>query len=80
MEHDEINKLAVLLSHWIKHNDDHVKEYVKWAETADKHGLQGVADNLKAAAQLILQSNEKFSAAQKEMPISSVEEGHGHNH
>jgi hypothetical protein len=50
------------------------------AKIADRHGLKEVATNLRTAAELILQSNEKFSAAQKEMPVSSVEEGHSHDH
>ena len=82
MEKDEIAKLAVLLSHWIKHNDDHMEEYKKWAETAERHGLKQVANNLMAAAELMLKSNDKFVAARREMPVSSHQERdhHGHDH
>jgi hypothetical protein len=75
----EIEKLAVLLNHWIKHNEDHTKEYRKWADTSYRHGLKEVADNLRIAADLILKSNEIFIAAKKGMPISSHEEEHSHD-
>ncbi|MEW6614590.1 MAG: hypothetical protein AB1401_03865 [Thermodesulfobacteriota bacterium] len=79
MEENELKKLAVLLNHWIRHNEDHVKEYRKWAEEADIQGLKEVAHNLKAAADLILQSNERFIAARKGMPVSSIEEDQEHD-
>ncbi|MFH2012495.1 MAG: hypothetical protein ABIJ37_07355 [Pseudomonadota bacterium] len=80
MKDNELKKLAVLLNHWINHNEDHVKDYIKWAEEAEKKGLNEVATNLRAAADLILKSNEKFIAARKTMPVSSVEEAHDHDH
>ena len=53
MEGNELKKLAVLLNHWIKHNEDHVKDYRKWAEEVDRQGLKEVAHNLKAAADFL---------------------------
>lgn len=79
MEGNELKKLAVLLNNWIKHNEDHVKDYRKWAEEADIRGVKEVAHNVKAAADLILQSNERFVAAQKGMPVLSGEEDHEHD-
>ena len=75
----EIEKLAVLLNHWIKHNEDHCKEYRKWAEISDRHGLKEVADKLRIAADLILKSNEIFIAAKRGMPISSHKDEHSHD-
>ena len=80
MKQDNIEKLAVLLDHWIKHNNDHVGEYKKWSEIAEKEGLKKVADHLRDAADLMLQSNDKFNAAAKEMPVSSHGECHDHSH
>ncbi|HCX90635.1 MAG: hypothetical protein COW04_11780 [Deltaproteobacteria bacterium CG12_big_fil_rev_8_21_14_0_65_43_10] len=79
MEGNELKKLAVLLNHWIKHNEDHVKEYREWAEKVYKQGLKEVAHNLKTAADLILQSNERFIEAQKGIPASCAEEDHKHD-
>lgn len=75
----EIEKLSVLLNHWIKHNEDHGKEYRKWAEISDRHGLREVADKLRIAAEMIFKSNEVFVAAKKGIPISSHEEEHSHD-
>ena len=78
MEGNELKRLAVLLNHWIRHNEDHVKDYREWAEKADRQGIKEVAHNIKAAADLILQSNERFIAAREGMPVSSVED-HEHD-
>ena len=80
MKQDEIKKLAVLLDHWIKHNNDHAGEYKKWSEIADREGLKQVAHNLRDAADLMLKSNEKFNAAAKDMPVLTHGEGHDHPH
>ena len=80
MEDKEMKKLSVLLDHWIKHNNDHVKEYHKWAEKAEKEGLSAVGKNLRSAADLILQSSERFSAAKESMPTLTVHDDHQHEH
>ncbi|MDY7031112.1 MAG: hypothetical protein SVY10_04280 [Thermodesulfobacteriota bacterium] len=80
MEENKMKKLSVLLDHWVKHNDDHVKEYRKWAEIADKEGLSQVEKNLRDAADLILQSSEKFHAAKRSMPVIWVQGDHEHHH
>lgn len=83
MGDNEIKKLAVLLGHWIQHNDAHLKDYRKWAEIADREGLKEVAHHLTSAVELLLQSGEKFVAAQKGMPVEHVHSpvhDHGHGH
>ena len=79
MEQKEMEKLCILLDHWIKHNSDHVKVYEKWAHIAGKDGLKDVAQNIKDAAYMISQSSEKFIAAKKGMPVSSVAKKHMHD-
>ena len=64
--HDEIpfdEKLAKLLSHWIKHNEDHALNYRKWAEKAKTNGNGQTAGLLEEAAEMSLAINEKFEAA-----------------
>ena len=80
MEEKEMKKLSVLLDHWVKHNDDHVKEYKKWAEIAEQEGLSPVGKNLRDAADLILQSSEKFHAAKRGMPVILIQGDHEHHH
>ena len=64
--HDEIpfdEKLMKLLSHWIKHNEDHALNYRNWAEKAKANGRSQAAGLLEEAAEMSLTINEKFEAA-----------------
>ena len=64
--HEELpfdEKLVKLLSHWIKHNQDHALNYRNWAEKAKANGRDQVAGLLEAAADMSLAVNEKFEAA-----------------
>ena len=64
--HEEMpfdEKLMKLLSHWIKHNQDHALNYRNWAEKAKTNGKDQVAGLLEEAAELSLAVNEKFEAA-----------------
>jgi len=64
--HDEIpfdEKLMKLLTHWIKHNEDHALNYRNWAEKAKANGRNEAALLLEEAAEMSLTINEKFAAA-----------------
>ncbi len=56
-------KLMKLLSHWIKHNQDHALNYRNWAEKAKTNGKGQAAGLLEEAADMSLAINEKFEAA-----------------
>lgn len=55
---DEIEKLRVLLPHWIEHNGEHAQEFREYAE---RSGM--VKDKLLAAAQLVEEANVRLSEA-----------------
>lgn len=64
--HEEMpfdDKLVKLLSHWIKHNEDHALNYRNWAEKAKTNGNGQVAELLEEAAEMSLTINEKFETA-----------------
>ena len=61
----EINKLVLLLDHWVKHNKDHAAAYQKWTDKMEKKGLKDVSKHLKAASDLLLQSNQEFLLAKR---------------
>jgi hypothetical protein len=68
--HEEIpfdEKLRKLLSHWIKHNQDHALNYRNWAEKAKTNGKGQAAGLLEEAADMSLTINEKFEAALAEL-------------
>jgi hypothetical protein len=56
-------KMAKLLEHWIKHNQDHASNYRKWAEKAKANGKADIGVLLEEAAEMSLAVNEKFAAA-----------------
>jgi hypothetical protein len=45
-------KLGVLLSHWVDHNDSHKENYYSWAQKARQAGLGKIADHLDQAGDL----------------------------
>jgi hypothetical protein len=68
--HDEIpfnEKLMKMLSHWIKHNEDHALNYRNWAEKAKANGKENVGKFLLEAAQMSLATNDLFEKALAEL-------------
>jgi len=56
-------KIEKMLSHWIKHNEDHASNYRIWAEKAKANGKAKAGLFLEEAADMSLAINEKFEAA-----------------
>ncbi|MDM8524934.1 hypothetical protein QUF80_16310 [Desulfococcaceae bacterium HSG8] len=61
MSFDE--KLAKLLEHWIKHNDDHAENYKDWAKKAKDNDMTDVAAVLEEAARITLSVTKQFEKA-----------------
>jgi len=59
---NEIDKLRVLIPHWIIHNNDHADEFRNRAVQADD-----AAPDILAAAELMAQVNESLEAALKKL-------------
>lgn len=62
---DEKKKLSVIIEHWIEHNESHMNEYKKWAQTAGELGLDSVRAEIEKAMKKISQSNEHLERALK---------------
>lgn len=62
---DQKKKLSVIIEHWIEHNESHMNEYKKWAQTAGELGLNSVRAEIEEAMGKISQSNEHLEAALK---------------
>ena len=56
-------KIEKMLSHWIKHNQDHALNYRNWAEKAKANGNDKAGLLLEEAADMSLAINAKFEAA-----------------
>ncbi len=55
---NEIEKLRMLIPHWIEHNEEHADEYQRWAEKA----AEASAD-LLAAVEALKKVNQTLGAA-----------------
>jgi len=62
---DQKKKLSVVIEHWIEHNEAHMNEYKKWADTAGELGLESVKEEIEGAMQKISQSNQHLNRALK---------------
>jgi hypothetical protein len=62
---DQKKKLSVVIEHWIEHNESHMGEYKKWAQTAGELGLDLVKNEIEGAMEMISQSNKHLEKALK---------------
>ncbi|MCK5070173.1 MAG: hypothetical protein KAR01_06510 [Desulfocapsa sp.] len=74
---NQLEKLQVLLPHWIEHNEGHAEECRKWAEQAEHEVVQL---NLKAALAAMEVVTEHLGKALDAAGGPKLEEGHGHHH
>jgi len=56
-----------LLEHWIKHNEDHARTYMDWAQKAKEKNKSETARLLEDAAEMTLLIGKKFESAIKQM-------------
>ena len=54
---DDMEKLRVLLPHWMEHNDEHAADFVGWAAKATLAGHEDAAHMIVRAADSIGQAN-----------------------
>ena len=62
---DQKKKLFVVIEHWIEHNESHMGEYKKWAQTAGDLGLDSVRAEIEEAMGKLTQSNQHLEKALK---------------
>jgi len=74
---DDLQKLRVLLPHWIEHNDEHAAEFDLWAERARAAGQEEVAEEVALAAKQLGWVNEALTAALEKLGGPA---GHAHDH
>jgi len=60
---DQKKKLSVVIEHWIEHNESHMGEYKKWAQTAGELGLDMVRAEIEEAMGKLSQSNKHLEKA-----------------
>jgi hypothetical protein len=62
---NEVEKLRVLIPHWMEHNDEHAEEYRRWAEEATEASadLLAAVEALKKVNQTLGVALEKLGGA-----------------
>lgn len=64
-------KAHKLIDHWVKHNDDHARNYQQWAGTFRENGLVSAAALLDSAAELTDKINRILAEAEGLVDSSS---------
>lgn len=74
--YSDLEKLQMLLAHWLEHNESHGSEYLKWAEVARQGGHTTAAELIEQAVDLLKKADGSLQKA-----LESVGgPGHGHHH
>ena len=78
---NDMDKLRVVLPHWIDHNIGHGKEFANWAETLEKASEHEVAELLRKAASFLEQADSVLKEAlHKAGGQLESDSGHHHHH
>lgn len=77
-EKTELEKLRILLPHWIEHSHSHQHEFKKWAEVARKEGKEDVATLIAKAISAMSEADKALE--QGLASLGGRLEGHGHHH
>ena len=60
---DFSEKIKIRIDHWIKHNEDHLREYEELAKELDKAGKKETADHIRNMAILVAQGDKSLQLA-----------------
>lgn len=77
---ENVEKLRVLLQHWIDHNKGHAEEFSKWQEIVTAEGQPSIADHIARAIEQMLKVNEHLKQALTEAGGPKEGEHHHHHH
>jgi hypothetical protein len=73
-----MEKLRILLPHWIEHNHNHEAEFKKWADLVRAEGQGPLAELLNKAVASMAETDGILKKALAE--IGGPGEGHCHDH
>ena len=78
---NDLEKLRVILPHWIDHNRGHGKEFATWAENLGKADEHEIAELLQKAASLLEKADSVLKEAlHKAGGPMEGNTGHHHHH
>ena len=67
MDKTEMEKLKILLDHWVEHDKEHGEEFREWAEKASALGKTEVQKNVLDAARYMDKASEALLIALGEL-------------
>lgn len=74
--YSDLEKLQVLLTHWLQHNESHGSEYLKWAEVAREGGHTITAELIEQAVEHLKKADESLEKALESVGGPSQEHHH----
>lgn len=69
----DMEVLGLLLDHWVVHNQDHAKEYMKWIEKLESDGKPETAGCIRKAVDLMSQADQHLAEAKKTLESSKTD-------
>jgi len=76
-----VEKMQILLPHWIEHNHNHEAEFRQWAASARAEGSENLAGFLDKAVATMATTNEILKKALTEVGgPSKAQHPHHHDH
>ena len=79
-EMNDLEKLRVVLPHWIEHNIGHGLEFAKWSETLSSVGEEEIAGLLKTAESFLRDADSVLKEALAKAGGEMSGGGHHHTH
>ena len=77
-EKTELEKLRILLPHWIEHSHSHQQEFERWADVAAQEGEKEAASEIKKALKALAEADAALHKALES--LGGKTEGHHHHH
>ena len=76
---NDIDKLRVLLPHWIEHNHSHEAEFKKWADIMQKNDAPDIALLIEKAISNMKNADTALAGALEKIG-GPLEDKNGHHH
>ena len=76
----DIEKLCVMLPHWIAHNKGHWEEFEKWASQLEDGGNQDVARLLRQAVVALREAQSHLENGLEKLGGGTEQDEHIHHH
>ena len=77
-QYSDIEKLKMLITHGLQHNESHGREYAKWAAVAREAGHTATAEYIEQAAGLLVKADKAFGKALES--VGGPHQGHQYQH